>query len=242
MFEIGGSLREARTRQGLELHDAERATRIRAKYLGALEDERFDQLPEEVYAKAFLRTYADFLGLDSELYVAELNSRFEATRPPPPPEPERRVTLPRLGLRSAAALGGGAAFVAVGLLAWRFGAGVEERAPPASPARPPAVTTTTSTTGAKPRPGRNPAVARFVLVAARGDCWLSVRAGSRDGRVLYEGMLREGKSVGFASKRLWIRMGAPWNLEARLNGRAVRGLPADTGNVVVTRAGVRLAR
>src|SRR5919197_705017 len=68
MFEIGSTLREARTRQELELGDAERATRIRARYLGALEEERFDQLPAEAYAKAFLRTYADFLGLDGELY------------------------------------------------------------------------------------------------------------------------------------------------------------------------------
>ena len=76
MFEIGSTLREARTRRGLELRDSERATRIRAKYFAALEEERFDQLPADVHAKSFLRMYADFLGLDSELYVAELNSRL----------------------------------------------------------------------------------------------------------------------------------------------------------------------
>jgi Helix-turn-helix domain len=78
VFEIGSSLREARTRQGLELHDAQRATRIRTKYLAALEAEQFDQLPAEAYAKAFLHTYADYLGLDGSLYVAELDARFEA--------------------------------------------------------------------------------------------------------------------------------------------------------------------
>ena len=49
MFEIGSSLRAARKRQELELSQAERDTRIRAKYLGALEDERFDVLPGPAY-------------------------------------------------------------------------------------------------------------------------------------------------------------------------------------------------
>jgi cytoskeleton protein RodZ len=238
MFEIGSTLREARTRQELELHDAERATRIRAKYLAALEEERFDQLPAEAYAKAFLRTYADFLGLDGDLYVAELNSRFEASRPPPPPVPERRVPLPSLDPRTAAVLGAGVAFVAVGILAWRFGTGADERALPDS-SRPPAATTTATATAAQPVRERR--LARLVLVAARGDCWLSVRAGSREGRILYEGLLREGRSLRFAGKRLWVRMGAPWNLEARLNGKAASGLPAEAGNVFVKWAGIRPA-
>jgi len=239
MFEIGSTLREARTRQGLELRDAERATRIRARYLAALEEERFDQLPAEAYAKAFLRTYADFLGLDSELFVAELHSRMVASRPPPPPSPERGLSLPTLDLRAAAALSAAAGLVAAGVLAWRFGGPAERTVPVASP--PPPATTTTPSPPTKPRRGGSPALARLVMTAARGDCWLSVRAGSRDGRLLYEGTLREGDSLRFARKRLWVRIGAPWNLEARLNGRVIRGLPADTGNVLVTRAGVRPA-
>ena len=62
MFEIGNSLRAARIRQKLELSQAEGDTRIRAKYLRALEDERFDVLPGPAYTKGFLRTYADYLG------------------------------------------------------------------------------------------------------------------------------------------------------------------------------------
>jgi len=55
--------------QQLELSEVERATRIRAKYLKALEDEGFDVLPAAAYAKGFLRTYADFLGLDAQRFV-----------------------------------------------------------------------------------------------------------------------------------------------------------------------------
>ena len=79
MFEIGNSLREARVRQGLEFPEVEQATKIRGKYLRALEDEQFDAAPvAQTYVKGFLRTYADYLGLDGQLYVDEYNSRFVA--------------------------------------------------------------------------------------------------------------------------------------------------------------------
>jgi cytoskeletal protein RodZ len=67
MFEIGNSLHEARVRQGVDFQTAELATKIRAKYLKALEEEHFDMLPAETYVKGFLRTYAEFLGLDGQL-------------------------------------------------------------------------------------------------------------------------------------------------------------------------------
>ena len=78
MFEIGNSLLEARSRRGVDFVQAELATKIRAKYLRALEEERFEQLPSQTYVKGFLRTYADYLGLDGQLYVDEYNSRFVA--------------------------------------------------------------------------------------------------------------------------------------------------------------------
>src|SRR5438132_6335759 len=76
MFEIGSSLREARTRRQIGIAQVEQATKIRGKYLRALEEEQFDLLPSQTYVKGFLRTYADYLGLDGQLYVDEYNSRF----------------------------------------------------------------------------------------------------------------------------------------------------------------------
>src|SRR6187549_426754 len=76
MFEIGNSLREARVRQQLELGEVELATKIRARYLRALEEETFEALPAQTYVKGFLRSYADYLGLDGQLYVDEFNSRY----------------------------------------------------------------------------------------------------------------------------------------------------------------------
>src|SRR4029453_9187021 len=76
MFNIGSSLHEARTRQNLDLEEMEQRTKVRAKYLRLLEDERFEQLPGHAYTKGFLQVYADALGLDGRLYVEEYNSRY----------------------------------------------------------------------------------------------------------------------------------------------------------------------
>ena len=94
MFEIGSSLREARLRQALDLPEVEQATKIRAKYLRALEDEEFEQLPAQTYVKGFLRSYAEYLGLDGQLYVDEFNSRYVVDGDGLPPHPRRRVPEP----------------------------------------------------------------------------------------------------------------------------------------------------
>ncbi len=76
MFEIGSTLRQARERRRLGLDQVEAETKIRARYLRALEDEQFDLLPGPAYIKGFLRTYAEYLDLDGTLFVDEYNSRF----------------------------------------------------------------------------------------------------------------------------------------------------------------------
>jgi cytoskeleton protein RodZ len=68
---IGDRLREARMRQKIDIADVEAATKIRAKYLRALENEEFGLLPGPTFVKTFLRTYAEYLGLDAQLLVEE---------------------------------------------------------------------------------------------------------------------------------------------------------------------------
>ena len=80
MFEIGNTLREARLRRGLDILDCEAETKIRAKYLRAMEEEQFDLMPSPTYVRGFLRTYADFLDLDGRLVLDEYESRFGTYR------------------------------------------------------------------------------------------------------------------------------------------------------------------
>jgi hypothetical protein len=77
MPEIGATLREARMRARIDIAEIETATKIRAKYLRALENEEWDLLPGPTFVKTFLRTYAEALGLDAKLLVDEFKLRHE---------------------------------------------------------------------------------------------------------------------------------------------------------------------
>ena len=77
MADIGTTLREARIRARIDISEVEARTKIRAKYLRAIENEEWDLLPGPVYVKSFLRTYGEFLGVDTRLLVDEYKRRYE---------------------------------------------------------------------------------------------------------------------------------------------------------------------
>src|SRR4051794_27798407 len=77
MPDIGASLREERMRSRIDITEIEAQTKIRVKYLRALENEEWDLLPGPTYVKSFLRSYADALGLDGRLLVEEYKLRHE---------------------------------------------------------------------------------------------------------------------------------------------------------------------
>ncbi|MBV9000241.1 MAG: DUF4115 domain-containing protein [Solirubrobacterales bacterium] len=107
MADIGTTLREARIRARIDISEVEARTKIRAKYLRAIENEEWDLLPGPVYVKSFLRTYGDFLGVDSRLLVDEYKRRYErpaeqelrpiSARSRDRERRERRRRRPRLG-------------------------------------------------------------------------------------------------------------------------------------------------
>ena len=118
MAEIGSLLRETRIRNKIDITTVEEATKIRAKYLRALENEEWVVLPGPTYVKTFLRTYAQFLGLDPRLLVDEYSARFEEpehlevpafAQPRRIPDRARRVGPPSRGIGALLAV---AAFVA----------------------------------------------------------------------------------------------------------------------------------
>ena len=85
-MEIGQELKAAREAMGLSPEEVEQATKIRRKYLQALENEQFDLLPGAVYAKAFLKNYARFLNLDVEETMEAYSRLFIREAPPRSPE------------------------------------------------------------------------------------------------------------------------------------------------------------
>jgi hypothetical protein len=224
MFEIGNSLREARLRQQLDFPELEQQTKIRAKYLKALEDEQFDVLPAPTYVKGFLRNYADALGLEGQLYVDEYNSRFvtgEEDVPLRPRDYQRRPPQrygPRFETRAVLLVIGAIAVVfALVIGAWKWGSGSNPQVQGIN-AKGPTV----------PKQPHKPArpMAKLVLTATNGDSWLNVRSGSAAGPQKFIGTLTQGHQLPFTHRpylfrRIWFAASKPQNLVAKLNGRIV---------------------
>jgi len=250
VLEIGSSLREARCRRGLELADVEAATMIRARYLLALENERFEALPPGAYRQIFLREYADFLGLDGTVYADDYELRIAPPIPEAPEGSDRRLGSVRVLAHSLpprrAAVAMAIAIALTGLGAWRLagpnGSTVAAVGSPPSPVglpsapAPRAVLRTAATRSTPPVA----TASSLVLTAARGSCWLWVRVGSATGPTVYERTLAARQTVRFGlRRRLWIRIGAPWNLDATTGSTSLTAeLPARTGDVTADHSGV----
>jgi cytoskeletal protein RodZ len=222
LFEIGASLAAARKGQSLSIADAERLTLLRGKYLEALEADDFRALPGRTYARAFLRTYAEALGLDAAQFADEFDVRYAQ------PDEEERVPLfkphrRRVGTRLVLALVAAAALL--GALLWSTltpaGKVNAPEQPPVARAAPPHHRVAAATVPEKPTP--TPAL---VIRATSGPCWLLVRRGGPAGAVLYEGTLEQGNMKRFAP-RVWVRLGAPWNVVVRRGAHVVGDVPTS---------------
>jgi cytoskeleton protein RodZ len=237
VFEIGSSLREARVRQGLDFNELEQATKIRAKYLRALEDEDFDLLPAETYVKGFLRSYAEYLGLDGQVYVDEYSSRFtvgdeEIARPRRSSRQPRGVQLQSRVL--ALTLLGIVAVAALVIIAWKSGEPQKET--------PVGLATSQATTPTQPTgPEAAASAVRLRVIAARGPCWLQVHRNSATGKILYQGTLERGQRQLFTAKKLWITLDRPENLRTILNERSRRLPGGGVKTLLVTPRGIRPA-
>jgi transcriptional regulator with XRE-family HTH domain len=253
MVLIGSSLREERRRRGLDLAEVEAATLIRARYLEALEQDRFDLLPLGSYRRTFLREYAEFLGLGGDTYLDEFDKRLATVDPEPPAPPRRsrvRIRRPPGELRLTRTAAAAAAIVVlIGLGIWQLGESGNSRSVQTTP--PP--TQTNGLTRARThhhhhhqpvstaRSSRRTPPPTLTLTAIHGSCWLLVRIGSSAGRTVYEQSLQPGHTLHFGlRKQLWVRLGAPQNLTASIAGRAVTTtLRSPTGNLLATRSGFR---
>ena len=235
MFEIGDSLREARTRRGLSLTTSQKGLRIRERYLTALEEERWELLPGEAYTKGFLRTYAEFLGLDGNLYVDEYNERIAAHEDEPlvpdslapsrGPEPAAHAHDRRRRRRRGPSSRRSARSAPARRRARRSRPTCSNVANAARPRKPVAAPTPRSRDAA--RAPSKPTVALIRAVTARW--WLSVRIGGPNGQ-------RSSAASSSGTQRSPTpareRVGAhrpPARARDPLGNDLVRGLPGDAG-------------
>ena len=219
MFEIGNSLRAARERQGIAYPEIELATKIRARYIRALEEENFTALPGDAYIRGFLRTYADYLGLDGEIYVDEYASRYLTSwRDELPERPPRRRERAFERRAVLLVLAGIAVLTALVFVAWRFGG--------SSPRVPGLDTTKRQRPAAAPR--------NLVLHGTGRGTYVVVRRGSAAGKILLQGTVGRGQVDKLPGSRFYLLVRSPKGLRVTLRGRPV-SLPGSRNlRVLVT--------
>ncbi|HET6748974.1 MAG TPA: RodZ domain-containing protein [Actinomycetes bacterium] len=227
---IGEALRSAREAQGKSVEEASAATRIRPSYLEALEQERFDELGGNVYAKGFLRSYASFLGVDP----APLLEAYRAQERPDAPlfESAPKAIATRAGGRRGPTWVA-AAIVAVSIILvvslWsllRPATDPTNTQPPFAPE--PATTAPGASTTAPPTTAR--AAPRGVTVTLRyaAPSWTRVTA---DGSVSFEGIPGSGVRRTFRARRsIDLILGAPGVVRLTVNGKDL-GVPDRSGAI-----------
>jgi len=207
-------------RQRLDIADVEARTKIRAKYLRALENEEFGMLPGPTFVKTFLRTYAEMLGLDPHVLVEEYRAGFEredemeAPLGPPAVAGRDRRHGPRIGPGSLILLvlvGIVATLVAIGLASDDNGGGDEASAPETTRSE------TRATTPAEPPPPRRVSL-RVTPVTPTYVC-VDRGAGTP---VLFENTIDGAQT--FRGKRIRVNLGKR-DVELRMNGKDVPVTP-----------------
>ena len=229
--EIGPTLREARTRHHIDLVEIEEKTKIRVRYLRALENEEWDVLPGPTYTRSFIRTYASFLGLDGERLADDFRRLQEEQDPDPggreprtrPQRPLRSGDGPRIPgivVAAVATLLLIAALVVLGLTAGDNGG---------SPAKGPGHRAGKTAKGqkgggAQPKPGVS------IKLTATSEVWVCALAA--DGTAVVDGqILQPGASQGpFHSGKFDLAFGNG-SVELTVNGKPfkVENTPSPVG-------------
>jgi cytoskeletal protein RodZ len=221
MPSIGETLREARMRQRLDIADVEDRTKIRAKYLRALENEEFGMLPGPTFVKTFLRTYSEMLGLDPHVLVEEYRAGFERQdemeQPLGPPAVAGRDRRhgPRVGPGSLVLLvlvAIVAVLVAIGLASDDSGGGSEQAAAPE---------TTRSETESRTAPEPAPPRRVRLRITPTTPTYVCVDRGPGTD-VVFENTIESAQT--FRGKRIRVNLGKR-DVQLRMNGKRVEVTP-----------------
>ncbi len=246
---IGEKLQEARRKRGKTLKEVENVLRIRSSYLEAMEKDNFDKLPGLAYAKAFLRSYADYLGLNSEELVRELEKIYAGREAPSIFFDESKKVSPlerrnKRWLWLALSI----AFLILALVIFQPFTSREKVSKTSTPEKESvketfSVETTPSDNATQTSPASESTSSEIVATSTvplenRGEklkltvkvtgekCWMRVMT---DGEKVFEDILISGEEKTWeATESITVRVGSPKAVELRLNGELIE-VPPGTG-------------
>lgn len=241
MESIGDALRTEREKRGLSLEDAHENTKITVQNITALEEDRFDSFPNKVYARAFLRDYANYLGLDSAELLTEYEDKWSPKAMPENAQVRksggfwRVVGYTLLVLIIAAGLGAG------GYFGWQKlkherrvertqnrvtdsqttkpDTAVIPKAPPVEPPKPEVSNTEAAKPPvAAPKPPAPAAPQTLTLeVTALLPVWTQIDV---DGKTALVRILAKGQKMTFTGeKSIYIKTGMAGAVQLKLNGQ-----------------------
>lgn len=249
---IGDILRREREKQNLTVQDIERETSIRALYIEALEQGEYDKLPGEVYAKGFIKNYANFLDLDGDdmvkKFVMEISPTTiapEETKPAeksyakvtaetpaenPTTRAQRRAEThadseddkKKYLVAAAAAL-----ILLIGGIIFAFSGG-EENTVAQQEVTQPVETAQEVTQPAEPQTQQIAQVIPSgvkVQATFSGDCWTQVAV---DGAVVFEGMINVGQAFNWdGAQSVNVVLGNAGAVNFVVNGQDIGAIGAD---------------
>ena len=239
MPDIGATLQEARMRARIDISEVEAVTKIRAKYLRAIENEEWDMLPGPTFVKSFVRTYAEYLGLDARLLVEEYKLRYEpapsdtelqALGPPVGPRRLRAPRPPRLSRGWIVGLSG-AGLIVLLIVLGSIGGGDGNDTPVATQP-------STTPTRPKPRPRPVPTIARLTLIPT-GEVYVCLR-NANDKLLVNNTLTPDSGNQSFRGRRFRVTVGNA-SISMRVNGKALKVQPSPTATTFeITPRGRRL--
>jgi cytoskeleton protein RodZ len=249
MPDIGSTLREARMRRRIDIQEVETATKIRAKYLRALENEEWSLLPGATFVKTFLRTYAEYLGLDGRLLVEEYKARYEPVsqqempqftqrldrrrRRPGPPRPTGPPRWLVIGV------------ILVGVLGALYALGTSGSSDDNTADTGPRTTTTQASSGSKAASGSDTSTKKQTKPVSRtvslrivptGTVWVCLEDARRRKLIPGQQLSTASPKGPYRSSKFRITLGNG-NATLRVNGKTVRLQPSTDGQgFTITRA------
>ena len=248
---LGSKLKQARESRQLSMREIEWATKIRAEFLQALEDERFDLLPSATHARGFLRSYARYLELDADPMVDEYNhaaaAAGEIVSTRPAVRPRRRDVVVTPGMIVGAAL-----LILIGIfglyLKHQFDQYQLSRAADTQPSprlhlsdlpSPTAIPTPSPAAAPSPSPSA-PAAGVLVSVRVDADTWLEVYIdGNARATPDTSRTIPAGTTMSFSgTKSVQVFSGKSAHTFITVNGKDLGAMPAGsggTGNKTYTR-------